>query len=681
MKLLGSRCWCVALPLFVWGPWLVSTPWPSGCVQGELAVVEDLVLSFVALSLEVRDPLGSLSASGLPEGKLPCSVAPATNLFFCSLHVGTADLTFRLDGHVPRYLWGAEISADEPLDVGSLRFTPGASLAGWAALEDEDLVAGQGRARLEPLAGPGGTVTERRRLDNAAAETTIGERGFFQFDDLGPGIYRLTLTYPGKAPAVVQPVRLEEGSETRVREVVVFQPTFPLTLRLDPPVDWRDQPWAVRVSESPSGGSRSSDAIFEGTASEGGVVRIDGQAPGTYWIQVQDSVGNLFLVDPALPIASAEDGEQLVVLDLIAAEGRATLGGDEPFVGTLWFGGRRGAPRVEVETDADGKLAAVLPREGRWKVELEGVVEIDGEVEALETEIAVDIRGGQTVDLEIPDTSVFGWVVDGAGTPVEGAAVSWMSDSASFRTESRKDGSFRLLGLDPGTARIDAIVSSQAEGRRTSAAETVELVEDRAIGPVELVLLDNAELTGVVRSGFGPVAGAQVMIGTTSSAIDATVATHTDLEGNFVVRVPEGFDSFRVVVAPPGHGLDVFEVQRSAGEVVLEVERWAGTLSAGVGLPAEIRDRNRIVVVFKGEHPIPTTVLTSWAASQGVRGYEDGRLYVPGLAPGEYTLCVGAVDLLLTRGVDGWVDAARCDSGTLVPHETLHLDVASPEDP
>lgn len=645
-----------------------------------MVVSRDAPLAAETLRLERRDPLGTLSRSGSPTGRFPCQLARVNGRFSCSLPPGVGDLAFRLDGHAPRYLWDVEISEDEPLDVGRLHFTPGASLAGWTALEDEDLVAGQGTARLEPLAGPGGTVTERRRLDNAAVETKIGERGFFQLDDLGPGTYRLTLRYPGKAPVVVQPVRLEEGSETRVREVVVFQPTFPLTLRLDPPVDWRNQPWAVRVFESPAGGSRRSDAIFEGTASEEGAVRMDGQAPGSYWIQVQDSVGNMFFLDPALQIASAEDGEQLVVLDLIAIEGRASLGGDEPFVGTLWFGGRRGAPGVEVETDDDGEFAAVLPREGRWKVELDGVAEIDGEPEALETEIAVDIRGGETVDLEIPDTSVFGWVVDGEGTPVEGATVSWLTDTASFRTESRGDGSFRLLGLDSGTARIDATVSSQAEGRRTSAAEMVELVEDRDTGPVELVLLDNTELTGVVRSSFGPVAGAQVMIGTTSTATDATDVTQTDLEGNFTVRVPEGFDSFRAVVAPPGHGLDVFEVQKSAGEVVLDVERGSGTLSAVVGPPGELRDRNRIVVLLKGEHPIPSSILTGWAAAQGVRGYEDGRLYVPGLAPGEYTLCVGAVEALLLGGLDAWIDAARCDSGTLIPGDTLRLDIRSAED-
>jgi hypothetical protein len=656
---------------------IVVDLWPTGVFVGQVQSSSLIDLTEDALQLRIERPPGPSSIDAPPPTLLPCDLVEASEVFHCEAPVGPLDLVFRLDDHAPRYLWGVEISEREPLDVGRLRFTPGASLAGWVALEDESLVAGKGRARLEPLAGPGGTVTERQRLDNAAVETPIGERGFFQVDDLGPGTYRLTLTYPGKAPTIIQPVRLEEGTETRVRDVVVFQPTFPLTLRLDPPADWRDQPWTVRVSESPSGGSHRSDAIFEGAASQEGVVRIDGQAPGTYWIEVRDSTGNLFFLDPNLPITSAEDGEQLVVLDLIAVEGRASLGGDEPFVGTLWFGGRRGAPGVEVETNEGGEFAAVLPREGRWRVDLQGIVEVDGETESLETRSAVEVRRDRAVDLEIPDTSVFGWVVDGAGTPVAGATVSWTTETASFRTESDRDGSFRLRGLDPGAARIDATVSSHVDGRRASAAETAELVEDRDTGPLELVLIDNTELAGVVRSAFGPVAGAQVVIGTTSTTIDATDVAQTDLEGKFTVRVPEGFDSFRAVVAPPGHGLDVFEVRRSAGELVLEVERWSGTLSAAVGSPAELRDRNRLVVLLKGGHPIPTAVLTSWAATQGIRGYEGGRLYVPGLAPGEYTLCVGAVETLLLDGLDVWIDAARCDSGTLTPGETLRLDVAS----
>jgi hypothetical protein len=50
-----------------------------------------------------------------------------------------------------------------------------------------------------------------------------------------------------------------------------------------------------------------------------------------------------------------------------------------------------------------------------------------------------------------------------------------------------------------------------------------------------------------------------------------------------------------------------------------------------------------------------------------------GQIHIPQLAPGNYTVCMGAVAMMPSSEMDAWKGRARCATGYLTPAATLDL--------
>jgi hypothetical protein len=158
----------------------------------------------------------------------------------------------------------------------------------------------------------------------------------------------------------------------------------------------------------------------------------------------------------------------LVQVPLVEIHGRLRQG-DEPLAATLWFGGLAGARRIRFDADEDGELSGFLPEEGLWKVEL--VEESAGLRVGLEPVEVRRLPGARRAEVEIvvPDTTLAGEVVDEAGKAAPGASIQ--VDSADPRERQKgsrfevdAEGKFRIRGLAPGPAGVEAEAGEQTSG-------------------------------------------------------------------------------------------------------------------------------------------------------------------------------------------------------------------------
>src|SRR5262249_14765596 len=144
------------------------------------------------------------------------------------------------------------------------------------------------------------------------------------------------------------------------------------------------------------------------------------QSEGRYWIEVLDSLGNSLFVDADVRIAGPEDAHRDVRIDLVTVRGSLALG-KEPLAATLWFGGRHASPGGRVEDDGRGRVDGVLPRKGRWRVQIAAAKPA---LEALRAVVVEPDRAGRAeVDIRLADTHLLGRVLDEQERPVPRARV------------------------------------------------------------------------------------------------------------------------------------------------------------------------------------------------------------------------------------------------------------------
>jgi hypothetical protein len=651
--------------------------WPAGKISGSLRMM-DAGEPFPA-RLEARTgppPVSRSKKSEIPKGSMSCPV-DEKGAWTCEVPAGTLDLAFRAPGFVPQYRWGLEPKAGETLPAGILELRKGASLSGWVEVEGGAIAEGRCTARLKPLLGPGSSGPQlTARLQKASAERKVLKDGFFQLEGIAPGSYVLEVEQPGYAVARAFPLEIWERAETGLKQPVLLRRPLQIELSIAPPLDWLGRPWEVQVSRGADFSAGVDEPAYQGPVEAGGHVKIAGQAPGNYWVRVADSLGNGLYSQRDLRIEDQEDARLVIEIEILTVRGKVSLG-KEPLAATLWFGGEHGALRVAIMSDEEGAFQGVLPRGGPWRVDVRAA---DPKIEThAKVEVNANRDGEAELDIKLPDTSVFGKVVDERDRPRPGARVSLATLVDEAGTRADEDGSFHLRSFPEGKGSLSASFSS-ADGELTSDEFVLEAVDSRPVGPVTLILRSTKAFSGRVQSSRGPIAGAVVQLSPLVPRTAYGAMARTGLDGSFSKTIPGKTERLSAIVSAPGHSLKAFEIPVIGDRVILHVSEEAGHLQVALPFSREQSEAQGLgFIIYQNGLLLPNPTLYRWAAGHGALFWEASEVHVPRLAPGPYEVCLAPPAL-----VEDWDQSPRterrCASGYLGDGATLQLDLAKKKD-
>ncbi|HEX2219546.1 MAG TPA: carboxypeptidase-like regulatory domain-containing protein, partial [Gemmatimonadales bacterium] len=639
--------------------------WPVARIQASLVPASPERALPKEVEIELRSPPLPGRARTIPETTTKCPVSSEGEIS-CEVPALPLDLALRVPRHVPHYWWSVEITAGSARQLGKLKLEPGASLLAFAEVEDGELQPEKAAAVLRPMAAAGASSAVTSRLEQMELEAPVSARGAVQFTGIPPGEYLLEVRQRGWAPARAFPLEVWPESETRLNDPLVLRRPLDVELVIDPPLDWLERRWAVRVQRAADHSNNfDGPPVYVGTASADGRVVVHEQAPGIYLLNVSDSEGNSFFGKTNIRIAGPEDLPYRVELDIVYVEG-SLRHRDEGVAGEVIFGGRHGAQRVKMAADLQGRFAGVLPHSGTWRVDVEGP---DGLTTRLWAEVEPAEDGVAEVEIRLPDTEIHGRVVNGEGAPVPGAVVSASYDTLSSQARTQDDGSFRLRAFPPGPV---ALVARGARGH-SSRQVVLDVQEKVPSGPLEMVLESTRAVRGVVVSERGSVPGAVVSLRNADPAGVPFADTATSgPDGSFTARMSEDAATVHAVVRPPGHALTVLSAPVTADPMRLQVAGDGGTLL--LELPPEDAGHD-FVALYRDGVRLSMAELSGWARGHGVH-WRPGEepLRIPNVAPGPYRFCVGRADTAARQVLEtGSLGDLDCATGFLGPGATLIL--------
>ena len=630
---------------------------PTGPVVGQVRVSRGSKIPHeLEVAFAAEGAIGGGEAWGL--GEVACPVAE-DGAWRCELPLGSYDLRLRHPGFAPVYRWGVEIERSGH-GLGEVELVPGASVAGFLVMEEQLVSPAELWVELSPEPAGRPAPAAGSRLAAMALRATPDERGFFQLVDVPPGVYRLRAGGAAFVPVALAPVRVVAGKESRLREPLRLAQPATFEVVLAPPVAPDGTAWRLSLDPVPQGGGSALES-FRGTTDPAGTWSRREVPPGEYlltigsgrgrWLRRQVSVGGW-----SPPLA--------LTLDAVEVRG-VVRAGDEPVVGTLYFGDRQDDVRIEAETDAAGGLDLTLPRPGEWPVSL--LVEGSQQVVVLEP-VRVEVAEPDEpawLEVVLPDTRLSGVVVDGGDEPVPGATVWLFTPERALRdrseAETDEDGRFELVGVPPAEYQVHAELpdrSSRLGVAGTSDRQRVRVAAGRPAEEVRLVLHRFFDVQGRVVSAGGPVAGAAVTVhpdAGTQRLIGPIDSTVTGPTGSFQATVPERATAVTLVVVAPGHAARVMRLPVRPGEPIeVPVSPEGGRLSLLLG---EWSHRRPPML-----HTAGTWVPLQDLAPRRVATAEGPRWILPLLTPGDYYLCTGVR-----------LDAA-CQGGSLAAGSDLSVD-------
>jgi hypothetical protein len=645
---------------------LVLDLWPLGTVSGRVKVQQkNVTLPQEVLVKTVAAP-AVLHRPSMPPGVLTCPV-DKQGAWSCPLPAGKFDLVITAPGFTPQYRWAVEVPPAKTLPLGLFQLERGSSVAGWVAVEGGAIDPKTCVARLSFVAACGTAPDSLIQLQRIAVERPVSKEGFLQVAGLAPGIYNLEVRQPGLAPARIVNVRVDPGAETFLPEPLLLTKPLAFDVVITPPVDERGEPWRAEVFRRSEDAAQPDPIVFDGAADPEGRFTVSEQAPGWFRVTILDSRGNRVHAEPERQVEAST--QQTIELSRIAIEGTLRLG-SKPLQGTLWFGGRSGFTSVKMEADEEGKFAGVLPsrESGTW------IVDVEAAAPKLQirtrTEIRPDRSGRATALVELPDTRVFGHVVDAQGRPAKRAMLLAASESLRQFAPVDSEGRFDLRGLPLGSLALFA-KEIGAEGSAGQSERTlVSVSEGGEVGPVELRLRAMKRLQGVVSSSRGPVAGALVRARARPPAVGEGQAT-TGPDGSFSLEIPDNVASIEAAVSAPGYGIQAFLLPAGEKAVSLTVSETAGDVVIALPDPAELQRENRQVTLFQNGMELPMTLLRGGDSTASADG---PALRFASLAPGSYSACLVRIPVASTGALDpAAIPKNACDSGQLATGATLAL--------
>jgi hypothetical protein len=530
--------------------------YPTGRIEGRLTSAEKHLLEEVTVGWRSAPGV----ASPVPPGEVQCPVE--VERFSCEIPAGAVDLKLRAAGHIAHFRWGVEVVRGQSRALGALVLQRGASVLGWVTTAVEGVPLHEIQARLVPQElGRALREGEHRRGETLAQDIAVTERGFFHGAGVSPGRYALVLTHPRLAEERIGPFEVYEDRETEIREIELVAP-LRFEVLVVPPGDPFRAPWTLALAR-PGLAAGYLDTVAAGPPSAEGRFVAVGLAAGPHQLSITDSRGSIWHNEDVE--ITAENLLHEVTLPYDRLEGRVTMAG-EPVTARLYFGGRDHHPQIRIESDREGKFCVFLPRREAWFADVERLdPPLFTRVEGIRVERQPDEPWAR-VEIELPDTSVTGRVVDPEGRPVPGALVTvineapWREKGRSalpfgFRVEE-SDGSFLLSGRPPGEWSLKAQIR-RGDGLHSADAVTVSVREGEPAGPITLVLRPRQTVQGlVVDPGGRGVPGAWVAASPDrrgpGTAPWTAEEAFTDVDGAFRLEIPPGTEIVNLTAFAPG---------------------------------------------------------------------------------------------------------------------------------
>lgn len=645
--------------------------WPLGKLSGVAKFKPpELRQAPREILLRTLDPPASTRRSATPPGVLRCP-AEENGAWSCSLPAGTYDLAISAEGFAPSYRKKVLIPPGGKVALGEVALEKGGSVAGWVTVEDGKIDPGSVTARLKPLVAGGASLESALELGRNGVESAVGSDGLLLFSGLSPGSYELAVELHGLPPIKVTPVRVAASAETFLPEPLVLRKPRGIEFEVSPRQDWLDRAWRARVFRIDSPPARPLPIVYQGSVGIDGRIALPAETAGRFRVDLIDSQDNRWTTGEH-EFDLGETSPRQIEVRWITVVGTVRLGKD-PLSATLWFGGRSGASSIKMVSDEKGRFHGVLPKPGLWPVE------IDATEPRLITWNRADVRAGQsdraTMSIDLPDTRVFGRVVDEAGQPVTDATLLLEGESIHQLQGADSAGHFSFRGLAEGALWLGA----ESEARKlVSDKILVTVAKDRATGPLELRLSKLSRISGRVVSSLGPIAGARVLALSKRPSGGGGGGT-TEVDGSFVAEFPGPTSRVVLAVSAPGFALQAFDVPANDHQVELRVSEAGGTLT--ISLPNETEELQRqslALAVLQNGVILPTSMLYQWAYDHGQsREGRSGTLTFPALAPGEYRVCLVPNQLTGFLHSSGIPEGATCDMGSLAPGGTLQLSFHS----
>lgn len=622
--------------------------WPAGSVTGSASIKGSRnAPSDVRLRLQsAAEPpeLGSV--------EVRCDVAEGT--FRCKVPVGRFDLRLRSPGFLPRYFWDTAVTSAAPRSLGSVVLEKGASLTGTVVTGRGVELDARERENIQVVARPASAELPVHAAALGRYVTKAAKRGHFNLDGLPPGEYVVQaaarkLLVSDEVHVVVvadmvaelnEPLRLEAPSTLRVA--------------VTPPLDPWGERWRVTITRAASAGA--AELAARTPMGENGEWISPPVRSGQYTVSIGSHEGGVWASEEVrLP-----DDPPLVQADLTAVKlkGRVTLG-DRRLESAVRFDSGDDAESVEVTTDRDGQFETYLPRrEGKtWRVTVKSDDPAVSHVfRNVEPERSADASEA-TVHLRVPLTTLSGFVLDEAGQPVDAIINVTSSTESLVQTPSRQDGFFAIYGLPPGSYSVQAaafLAESDVVG--------VEITDDLAPDPVQLVVRGQRKVVGVIASDAAPVAGAEVLVVATDVVQHLIPSNMTNFRGEFAAVAPPGAREIDLLVGAPGFDFRMFHTQIAERPLQVRVTQQGGTIV----IPAPVGDLQPYLQHAGAVH---------FAGGPTVHGLQvrtrDQQVVLSPMEPGPYSLCMirHAEERALRAGL---LDRReRCSEGFLPPYGEL----------
>lgn len=688
-EVVADRWWCatttrlvdtdrIAVPIAVW---------PAATVVGTLVAPEGenapdtVVVSFAPpFKIERSANRGfAVVPGGDPIGEVPCPVKDG--VFRCKVPAETLDLKVRCRGFVTIVRFAEPLAVGTMRDLGTLKLVPGATVVGWVKTADGPVDPARCVVRIAPaLGGVPGSAEQQTRWRALAQTMHPTDRGGFTFEGLAAGEYTVAATHPGYVTVKSGRIVVTPKSDLEVKDALVLERPLSLTVTIVPARDPHGQRWHVallRESDVP----QVLDTLFNGDTGEDGVVTTGPLPPGKVLVQVWDSA-HVRVAGRTHELTAAMT-ELTVKIERVNVSGIVRLG-KRPLAAKVYFGRRFGAVSIEMESGADGRFEGVIPRDGKWEVQ---VTSEDPAVDHVlrSVDLTADKESHQAeVELALADGRVSGTVVDEDGAGVGGARISFLDMNAMTLSPftSRAGGRFEIAGLAAGTYSLSA-GDETPEGPRESPTSHVTVTDDGGAREVRLVLLRKRHVKGIVLGDGNPVPGARVTAhGDLRHGIFlASEDVVTDASGAFELALSAESSTLLAYALAPGFALKAFAIELTEGgeRVTLNVSSVGGEVALVLPEAPRPRDpKGPMWLVWQDGVVVDSWLLELWAMQyQGRHGAAATNPVFPRVAPGNYRACWFADrDELIASAIQPPARGGPCVEGYLAPTGALRLDLS-----